>query len=156
MSLRDLEIKIEYRSLTDNIVKDFYIPLLKESIIYKRAVGFFSSTSLVEISKGIAQLAQNGGKIKIVASPSLSEEDINAIRSGYARREVIIQDKLLASLADIDTYDKYSKTRLNLLANPIAMIPVFSLNFHPIRMELTIAMIQSHKAITNPPLSRLF
>lgn len=120
MSLRDLEIKIEYRSLTDNIVKDFYIPLLKESIIYKRAVGFFSSTSLVEISKGIAQLAQNGGKIKIVASPSLSEEDINAIRSGYARREVIIQDKLLASLADIDTYDKYSKTRLNLLANLIA------------------------------------
>lgn len=41
MGLKDIEIKKEYRTSYDNIVKDFYIPLLKESIYYKRAVGFF-------------------------------------------------------------------------------------------------------------------
>ena len=89
MGLRDHKIKSEYRSLIDNVIQDFYLPLLKEATTYKRAVGFFSSSSLVEISKGIAELAKNGGKIQIVASPYLSEEDIEAIKKGYSSREII-------------------------------------------------------------------
>lgn len=69
MSLQDVPVKNEYRSLIDNVVQDFYLPLLKEATVYKRAVGFFSSSSLVEISKGIAKMASSGGKIQIVASP---------------------------------------------------------------------------------------
>ena len=72
MSLQDIEIKSEYRSLLDNVARDFYIPLLSQAVLYKRAVGFFSSFSLVEISKGISALAKNGGKIQLVASPYLS------------------------------------------------------------------------------------
>ena len=49
MSLQDVPVKNEYRSLIDNVVQDFYLPLLKEATVYKRAVGFFSSSSLVEI-----------------------------------------------------------------------------------------------------------
>lgn len=71
MSLQDVPVKNEYRSLIDNVVQDFYLPLLKEATVYKRAVGFFSSSSLVEISKGIAKMASSGGKIQIVASPYL-------------------------------------------------------------------------------------
>lgn len=41
MSLRDLKIEEEYRSAKDDIINEFYIPLLSESISYKRAVGFF-------------------------------------------------------------------------------------------------------------------
>jgi hypothetical protein len=40
MSLQSHEIKSEYRSLIDNVVQDFYIPLLKDAVSYKRAVGF--------------------------------------------------------------------------------------------------------------------
>ena len=58
MSLQDIEIKNEYRSLLDNVAKDFYIPLLSQAICYKRAVGFFSSTSLVEMSKGVSALVK--------------------------------------------------------------------------------------------------
>lgn len=83
MSLQDVPVKNEYRSLIDNVVQDFYLPLLKEATVYKRAVGFFSSSSLVEISKGIAKMASSGGKIQIVASPYLSDEDIDAIKKGY-------------------------------------------------------------------------
>ena len=119
MSLRDIELKQEYRSLLDNVVQDFYIPLLRNATLYQRAVGFFSSSSLVEISKGIAAMAEAGGKIQLVASPYLSDEDIAAIKKGYADRDKIIEGALIASLSD-DHVDYYSMERLNLLANLIA------------------------------------
>lgn len=119
MSLRDHHIKSEYRSLIDNVVQDFYLPLLHEANLYKRAVGFFSSSSLVEISKGIGDMVKNGGKIEIIASPYLSDEDINAIKTGYENRNKIIEQALLRQLSD-DHTDYYSMERLNLLANLIA------------------------------------
>ena len=79
MSLLDVNLKQEYRSPRDNIVNDFYIPLLKEANLYKRSVGFFSSSSLLEISYGITHLINNNGKIQLIASPHLSDEDIEAI-----------------------------------------------------------------------------
>ena len=119
MSLRDHHIKSEYRSLIDNVVQDFYLSLLHEANLYKRAVGFFSSSSLVEISKGIGDMAKNGGKIEIIASPYLSDDDINAIKTGYENRNKIIEQALLRQLSD-DHTDYYSMERLNLLANLIA------------------------------------
>ena len=121
MSLKDHDagIKSEYRSLIDNVVQDFYIPLLQEANSYKRAVGFFSSTSLVEISKGIGSMAERGGHIQIVASPYLSDEDVDAIRKGYEDRDKVIEGALLRSLSDEHT-DYYSMQRLNLLAALIA------------------------------------
>lgn len=119
MGFKDHKVKSEYRSLIDNVVQDFYIPLLRESVSYKRAVGFFSSSSLVEISKGIAEMASEGGKIQIVASPYLSDEDIEAIKEGYDNRNQIIERALLAQIVEEPT-DYYSMERLNLLAALIA------------------------------------
>lgn len=119
MRLKDHKVKSEYRSLIDNVVQDFYIPLLKDAVSYKRAVGFFSSSSLVEISKGIAGMAAEGGKIQIVASPYLSDEDIDAIRHGYEDRNKIIERALLTQISEQPT-DYYSMERLNLLAALIA------------------------------------
>ena len=119
MSLKDKRIKSEYRSLIDNVVQDFYIPLLHESTSYKRAVGFFSSSALVEISKGIADMAKDGGKIEIVASPYLSDDDIQAIKEGYENRQKIIEGALIRQLSD-EHEDYYSMERLNLLAHLIS------------------------------------
>ena len=119
MGLKDHKVKSEYRSLIDNVVQDFYIPLLKDAVSYKRAVGFFSSSSLVEISKGIAGMAAEGGKIQIVTSPYLSDEDIDAIRHGYEDRNKIIERALLTQISEKPT-DYYSMERLNLLAALIA------------------------------------
>lgn len=118
MGLKDYKVKSEYRSLIDNVVQDFYIPLLREAVLYKRAVGFFSSSALVEISKGIAEMASEGGKIQIVASPYLSDEDIEAIKKGYDDRNNIIEKALLAQIEE--PVDYYSMERLNLLAALIA------------------------------------
>lgn len=118
MSLKQYKVKCEYRSLIDNVVQDFYIPLLKEAVVYKRAVGYFSSSSLVEISKGIAEMAAKGGKIQIVASPYLSNEDIEAIKKGYEDRQKIIENALMVQLKE--PVDYYSLERLNLLTCLIA------------------------------------
>lgn len=119
MSFKKIDIKSEYRSLIDNVIQDFYLPLLHEAKSYRRAVGFFSSSSLIEISKGIGDMARNGGKIEVIASPYLSDEDIKAIKTGYEERNKIIESALIRQLSDEHT-DHYSMERLNLLANLIA------------------------------------
>ena len=118
MSFQELDIKKEYRSLLDSVAKDFYIPLLSRAVKYQRAVGFFSSSCLVEISKGISELAKNGGKIQLVASPYLSEEDIEAIKSGYAMRDQVVKEAVRREMTEGKT--PFEKARLNLLANLIS------------------------------------
>lgn len=118
MSFQELDIKKEYRSLLDSVAKDFYIPLLSCAVKYQRAVGFFSSSSLVEISKGISELAKNGGKIQFVASPYLSDEDIEAIKNGYAMRDQVVKEAIRREMTEGKT--PFEKARLNLLANLIS------------------------------------
>lgn len=89
MGYEDLNILRGYKTNKHDIVREFYIPILKKSVLYKRAVGFFSSTALLELSKGIAGLINNGGKIRFIVSPLLSAEDIEAIQKGYDERKII-------------------------------------------------------------------
>lgn len=120
MSLRDLNIEIQYNSKTSNIAKDFLVPILSEAIEYKRAVGFFSSTALLEIAPGIGRVAMKGGHIKLIASPRLSEEDVEAISRGYKMRRNVIKDKLIESLPDFQSLNSLDRNRFNLLANLIS------------------------------------
>lgn len=116
MNFTEINIKQEYRSPQDNIVQDFYIPVLENAVSYRRSVGFFSSSALIEISKGICELAKKGGKIELVASPYLSAEDEIAIRKGYENRTKIIENALLHGLKT-EPENFFEKERLNLLAN---------------------------------------
>lgn len=116
MNFTEINIKQEYRSPQDNIIKDFYIPVLENAVSYRRSVGFFSSSALVEISKGICELAKKGGKIELVASPYLSAEDEEAIRKGYENRSKIIENALIRGLKT-EPENFFEKERLNLLAN---------------------------------------
>lgn len=118
MSFKDLTLKKEYRSLIDNIVKDFYCPVLGQSVLYKRAVGFFSSTALADISKGLSKLVDNGGKIELVASPHISNEDWEAIKDGYKSRDEVIRKSVLGEL--YEPKNKFEEKRLNMLAHLIA------------------------------------
>ena len=120
MGFRQLTIEPEYRTMQVDVAEELIVPLLRQAVSYKRAVGFFSSSSLLEISKGIGALAKKGGHIKLIASPNLSKKDLEAIDSGYEQRESVIQDALISSLPDISDLDKDSQSRFNLLANLIA------------------------------------
>lgn len=117
MSYESLQILRSYKTNKNDIVQEFYVPILKESVLYKRAVGFFSSAALIELSKGISGLIKNGGKIKFIVSPLLSEEDVEAIQRGYDERE-IIKRSLLREFKEPQTDSEAE--RLNWLAYLIA------------------------------------
>lgn len=118
MNLVDLGLKLKYRSSNDDIVKSFFIPTLSCAKVYKRAAGFFSSSSLIEVSKGITGLVKNKGKTYIIASPYLQEKDIKAINKGYEIREKVIEEALLNSFDHPKNF--FEEERLNLLAHLIA------------------------------------
>lgn len=117
MGFQDLTILRSYKTNKNDIVKEFYIPILKQATLYRRAVGFFSSTALIELSKGIAGLIKNNGRIEFIVSPLLSEEDIEAIKRGYDERE-IISKSLLREFRE--PKNKSEAERLNWLASLIA------------------------------------
>lgn len=81
MSLRTVDIVEKYDSGVQNIVDDFYMPVLKESISYDRIAGFFTSTSLLVSFRGLESLVKNNGKIRLIVSPKLSNNDIDVMNS---------------------------------------------------------------------------
>lgn len=117
MSLEKLNLKREFRSFQDDIVESFYIPTLSNSILYQRAVGFFSSSALSSIAPGINCLIENGGKVEIIASPKLSKEDIEEIKKGYQIRE-IIENSILREMENVP--DDIDLKNLSYLASLVA------------------------------------
>lgn len=100
-NLRGLQLKITYRSDYDNIVNDFYIPCMRNSILYQRAVGYFTSHGLAYAATGIAHLISQAGKIQLIASPNLTDEDISAINKGYSDRKDIIVSAIKKNFDEI-------------------------------------------------------
>lgn len=100
--LKDLDLKVSYDTGQDRIVKDFYIPCLERTDIYQRAVGYFTSNGLSIAAQGITHLIQRGGRIQLVASPCLLEEDVDAINYGYQKREEILAGICARTLINLD------------------------------------------------------
>ena len=119
MTFKELNIQRSYISFgDDNIAKSFLVPALKCTKVYKRSVGFFSSGVFKPIMDGIVGLVRNQGKIQLIASPNLSEEDIEAINAGYEQREKIIESAFTRTFTqEIETFDD---EKLKLLVELIA------------------------------------
>ena len=81
MSYRDLNIKKSYETSGNKtqLLDEFYIPFLNETVEYRRIAGYFSSSSLIIASKGIEGLIKNNGKMKLLISPELTQQDYEVI-----------------------------------------------------------------------------
>lgn len=123
MSFLDIDVKKKYRSSdTENIAKSFIEKVLNQSVKYKRAVGFFSSSSLIYTSRGLAKIAENykGGEpvIQYIVSPRLTKEDVEAIKKGYKTREKVVEEAIDRDFVDVQ--DSFEKERLNMISNLIS------------------------------------
>ena len=118
MLLNELNIDRSYRSNKNNMVKDFYNPTLSVATHYKRAVGYFTVSSLINASQGLSNLISNGGNVEIIASPKLSEEDINTINLGYKMKSDVVLDAMIREFNNIESDN--IKERLNYIATLIA------------------------------------
>lgn len=118
MALNDLYISKEYRNLKCDVINDFYVPILSNAIMYKRAVGFFNSAALYEMAIGLRHLVEKQGKMELIVSPRLTEEDIQSINLGYKTREEVVERALIRDFDEPKNKTEFRK--LNLLANLIA------------------------------------
>ena len=103
MSLQDIGIQDHYRSDRHNLIKDFYIPCLSATTLYSRAVGYFSSTSIVAVAQGLAALIDADGKMRLVASPCLSPEDVKAIERGLKQKEEVVSKAIIQEFETVAT-----------------------------------------------------
>lgn len=115
MTLKDIKIKLTYRSGANNLIREFYIPCLKNSIKYDRAVGFFNSSIFEYIGEGLYPFIKNGGQIRLISGVELSENDINMIREGYEFRKIIENNLAEKVIEIIDKKDLPSIANLSWL-----------------------------------------
>ena len=79
MGLRDLQLKQEYRSDRDDVVSEFFIPCLSNSIQYDRTIEFISVKSLSTLTFGLENIRDHHAKIRLVSGHRFSTSDLNAI-----------------------------------------------------------------------------
>ena len=82
--LRDYPFELWYPPSTDlpnPRVDDFYIPALNRAVTYDRAVGYFRSSIFFVTGVAMTDFAQRDGRMRVVCSPSLTEEDQQVIRT---------------------------------------------------------------------------
>ena len=79
MALRDLPLKQEYRSDKDDVVSEFFIPCLTNSIQYDRTIEFISVKSLSTLTFGLEDIQDHHAKIRLVSGHRFSTSDLNSI-----------------------------------------------------------------------------
>jgi DNA phosphorothioation system restriction enzyme len=98
--LTDLDLKLRYRSSEDDLLEDFFLPCFREATSYSRAVGYFSSYALATAADGLPAFIEHEGTMRLVASPDLSDEDVEAIELGYRARDEVVEAALLRVLKE--------------------------------------------------------
>jgi superfamily II DNA or RNA helicase/HKD family nuclease len=118
MSFQYLKTKTTYSSEEDSLLQDFYIPVLSKAVKYDRAVGYFSSSMLVYAMQGLSDFVKKGGRMRLIIGDELDEQEYDAVKSGYALREVLerFENKTKSILEeDLDHLAQYRLRLLSLL-----------------------------------------
>lgn len=103
ISLKDVQLKKAYSTDSDNILRDFYIPMLAKSSNYRRLAGFFTSSSLALAARGVFGLISNNGTMKLVVCPKLSEEDFDILNRVIEAPEEFIERKLSTEVGEFES-----------------------------------------------------
>lgn len=103
LDFSDLPLKIAYDSGEDDLVWDFYIPVLSRANSYDRIAGFFSSSSLAIAARGIGEFISNGGVMRLVTCPQLSTNDISMLEKSVNNIDEILFDHFIKSYDEIET-----------------------------------------------------
>lgn len=84
--LTSLPLKTDYRKGRDDIARDFYLPCMRMAQRYDRAVGFFNSAIYIIAWPSLKDFVARNGKMRLICSPVLPPNDIEAIECGYSDR----------------------------------------------------------------------
>jgi len=99
----------------DKPLENFYGPCLKQSIKYDRAVGYFRSTAYALITSDILPFIQNGGKIRLICSTQIRDQDIEAIYEAYKNPHQSISNNISQLISELNDQYDYPKVLASLI-----------------------------------------
>ncbi|MBP1154017.1 MULTISPECIES: DEAD/DEAH box helicase family protein [unclassified Paenibacillus] len=106
--LRELQLQYVYDSSENSIVDKLFHPLLHNSILYQRGVGYFTSGWLQLNLKGILSLIERKGKAELITSPHLTASDYDAMERGeQAKEDQAIYEAILLELNALEKQDDH-------------------------------------------------
>ena len=109
---QDLDLETRYSSGGDDLLADFYTPVLSRAVRYDRTAGYFTSSSFLSAAAGMARFIDNEGVIRLLVGAQLTEDDHKALLG-----EVTL-DEILAERLRLDgpTVDDVARRRLQVIA----------------------------------------
>ena len=119
-SFKDLKIDLVYETSTSDINNKLVIPLLSHSKLYRRGVGYFSASWIQLVSKGLLKIVENNGKIQLITSPKMNDEEWNAIRTGTIAQKDEMLKSIIKRTIDSEFQVADRKEALNLFSWLIA------------------------------------
>lgn len=88
--LRELQLNKVYSSDRDNLLNDFYIPVLKEAALYCRITGYFSPAVFAVCARGLSEMISKGGKIRIISSIELDKQTFDSLKRSQKLDEGVV------------------------------------------------------------------
>jgi hypothetical protein len=86
LSLREIELKEEYRSDKNDIVAEFFFPCLSRCIEYDRCVNFLSIHTLTTISMAFENFSKGKAKLRIVTGHKFKTVDLNLLTKLFSEK----------------------------------------------------------------------
>ena len=86
MGLKNLDLKEEYRSDTDDIVAEFFFPCLSNCIQYDRCVNFLSIQALATISMAFDNFNAGKAKLRMITGHRYKTEDLNIFTKLFSEK----------------------------------------------------------------------
>lgn len=112
MSFRDLPLHPSYTAADDR-VNGFFVPVLSQSVFYDRVTGYFRSSSLASVARGLARFVAHGGTMRLIAGAELDDLDVRALEEGEPLSDIVAR-RLLSD--PVEGADIIAERRLETLA----------------------------------------
>lgn len=139
MGLADYNFRSSYNKIDHNIANEFYLPCMRNAIRYDRITGYFGSTVYLIAWDALKEFVDHGGKMRIICSPFISDEDAKALSEGNrAKTDDILRQSLQDEIQNMLT-SSYLEKPSRLLACLISN--------GTISIKLAVPGEQSHPAI---------
>ena len=86
MSLKEQTYLTSYNKAEHDIADMFYLPCMRHSSRYDRISGYFGSTIYIIAWDALREFIDNNGKMRLICSPYVSDEDATALANGYSAK----------------------------------------------------------------------
>ena len=97
----------------DDLLREFYIPVLERARRYDRVAGYFFSSAFISAASGLSRFIAGGGQMRMLVGAQLTEADCAALSGGLSLDEVL--ERRLEHNEEL-TADEVANNRLQVIA----------------------------------------